>query len=44
MRLTILHLIARAIGLQFHVDGFPYGAKVARTAGVGGCVTSTTDL
>ncbi|WP_157945998.1 hypothetical protein [Vibrio gangliei] len=27
MRLTILGFIAKVIGIQFHVEGYPYGSS-----------------
>ena len=36
MRLKILDVLARVLGIQFHIDGLPFGAKVTPPIGVSG--------
>jgi hypothetical protein len=33
MKLQILSIIARLMGVQFHVDGLPYGATLLKKQG-----------
>lgn len=33
MRKLLLSLIGRAMGVSFHIDGFPYGANPKRGSG-----------
>ena len=36
MRLMILSAVAKLLGIQFHVKGFPFGAQVVLEPGVSG--------
>jgi hypothetical protein len=38
MKIYLLSIVARLLGIQFSIDGLPYGAKVSRKAGVSGNV------
>jgi hypothetical protein len=40
MKLSILSNLAKLLGIQFSVNGIPYGATVKRESGVAGEVSS----
>ncbi len=38
MRVTLLSLLAKFLRIQFHIDGFPFGATMRRPKGVDGVI------
>ena len=36
MRVKVLAAIARMLGIQFHIDGIPFGVKLVPPQGVSG--------